>query len=71
MWSVADSEKQSKHGSVKEWLMSIGMEQHVTVFEHNGFDTKTTLTILDESMLEGMGITAMAHKVLILKSLGK
>jgi SAM domain (Sterile alpha motif) len=54
-----------------EWLISIEMEQYVDIFKRNGFDTKTTLTILDDAMLEIMGITAMAHKTLILKSLNK
>lgn len=55
--------------SVEEWLASIKMGQYWETFRDNGFDLLETLTGVDDSVLESIGIKMVGHRTLLCRKI--
>merc|ERR1712130_367034 len=54
---------EKNRNGIKAWLKRIGLMQYFDVFIENGFDTMSTLILLQQTDLNGMGINKIGHRL--------
>eukprot|EP01083_Nonionella_stella_P040188 109221_1 len=65
-----ENEREPKF-DVSAWLRNQGMEEYITAFRDNGFDTLSTVVLLNQSYLQKIGVAKFGHQLKIMMNIEK